>query len=102
MNITRLSIEHESFPKSRWALEVQNGSTRLAYEEWVEHKIEAASDAAPEPAEEPAPPENVTQVVFTPNAQAAWLNTQRQRERGQLAGQRGSFGMSRPKTEYWD
>lgn len=32
--------EHFLYPLSDWMYEVQNGDTRLGYEDWVEHKID--------------------------------------------------------------
>jgi len=38
--------KYERFPKEDWRYEVQNGDTRLGYEDWVEHNVEAkAADA---------------------------------------------------------
>ena len=70
-----LHAEHKAFPRSDWALEVQDGSTRLSYEEWVEAKVALAAEEAEaaEPAEasnhQPStlqPPTNVLPVAFTP------------------------------------
>lgn len=32
--------EHPKYPLSDWQYEVQNGDTRLGYDEWVEHCLE--------------------------------------------------------------
>jgi hypothetical protein len=64
-----LNVEHSIFSRPMWALEVQDGSTRLGYEEWVEAKVTLAYEAAepPEPEEVAAPvPENVILASFTP------------------------------------
>jgi hypothetical protein len=70
-----LHAEHASFPKSAWALDVQDGSTHLGYEEWVATKVELAAEEAEaaEPAEpsdhQPStlhPSTNILPVAFTP------------------------------------
>jgi hypothetical protein len=70
-----LNAEHASFPKSAWALEVQDGSTRLGYAEWVEAKVAlAAEEAEPAQPAEPSdhqpstlqPSTNILPVAFTP------------------------------------
>ena len=78
-----LNVEHSQFSKAEWALEVQNGGTRLSYEDWVEAKMDLAAVEAVEPAEPfiaelareqgvpveevAAPvPENVILASFTP------------------------------------
>lgn len=35
---------HPHYPKKDWKYEVTNGDTRLGYEEWVQHKVEADRD----------------------------------------------------------
>ena len=64
-NVIPSTIEHEQFPKAQWALDVQDGSTRLGYEEWVEAKMDMAAEEAVEPPEqEQAIPSNVLPVPF--------------------------------------
>jgi hypothetical protein len=60
-----LNAEHASFPKSAWALEVQDGSTHLGYEEWVEAKVELAAEEAE--AAEPAEPADHQPSTFQPS-----------------------------------
>ena len=110
-------IEHEGFPRHEWALEVQNGGTRLPYEEWVEAKMELAAETEVEQPEESELPANVVPLM-PPQAEAvqietavnqstplpdwrsrfSWADNQRQRERGQLPGQRRHFNS--PKNEH--
>ena len=109
-----LNVEHSAFPRPMWALEVQDGGTRLAYDEWVEAKMALACEQAaePEPEEVETPlPENVVLASFTPpgpvqieaernqsspvpdwRARFSWSDVQRRRERGQLPGQRNYKG----------
>jgi hypothetical protein len=134
-----LNVEHEQFPKSEWALEVQNGGTRLSYEDWVEAKLDLAAEEAIEPNQELAAdtegnreadaawqalkksclpttvaapvPENVILASFTPpepvrtepvvtqkspvpdwRARFSWSERLKQRERGELPGQRNYKG----------
>jgi hypothetical protein len=103
-----LPVEHATFSRPEWALEVQNGDTRLGYEEWVEAKIELAGESAAEvPEQEQVIPGNVLPVTFAPpeddrtkaavnqsplpdwRSTFSWTNRQRARERGELPGQSG-------------
>ena len=105
--IIPLSVEHKAFPKSDWVLEIQNGGTRLGYEDWVEARVTLAYEAHAEPEvaeESPVEHENILTVAFSHQpaeqpvavnqtdwrSRFSWADNQRRRERGELPGQRGS------------
>ena len=51
------------FPVAHWAHAVQSGATSLNYTEWVEAMVAAASDDAPEPAEDAHEPSPVAAAI---------------------------------------